>query len=145
MENSMSTPRNYDRELDDSNCATNEKYAYSFDFDVMHPFMIRAFKPFFRTGSLLELGSYKGDFTRRFLYQFDDLTCVEASELAIKEGKLSGDDISFKVTLEFNGNSIGLLFTGKISGSEIAVGFDKADIINKTNVPYNQFLLLCRI
>src|SRR3954466_6265686 len=96
MENSMSTPRNYDRELDDSNCATNEKYAYSFDFDVMHPFMIRAFKPFFRTGSLLELGSYKGDFTRRFLYQFDDLTCVEASELAIKEARLRlGDKVRY--------------------------------------------------
>src|SRR6266446_10485834 len=43
----------------------------------------------------------------------------QGAELAIKEGKLSGDDISFKVTLEFNGNSIGLLFTGKVSGSEI--------------------------
>jgi SAM-dependent methyltransferase len=96
MENSMSTPRDYDRELDDSNCATNEKYAYSFDFDVMHPFMIRAFKPFFRTGSLLELGSYKGDFTRRFLDQFDDLTCVEASELAIKEARLRlGDKVRY--------------------------------------------------
>ena len=40
-------------------------------------------------------------------------------DLPIKEGKVTGDDVSFKVTLEFNGNSIGLMFTGKVSGSEI--------------------------
>jgi hypothetical protein len=40
-------------------------------------------------------------------------------ELPIKDGKVAGDDVSFKVTLEFNGNSIGLLFTGKVSGAEI--------------------------
>ena len=44
----------------------------------MHPFMMRAFRPYFRRG-LLELGSRKGDFTRHFLEHFDDVTCVEAS------------------------------------------------------------------
>ena len=72
----MSSQRNYDTEIMD---ATDQKYAYSFDFDVMHPFMVRSFEPFFRNGSLLELGSYKGDFTRRFLDRFDDVTCVEAA------------------------------------------------------------------
>ena len=89
-------PRNFDHELDDSNCATNEKYAYSFDFDVMHPYMIRSFEPFFRTGSLLELGSYKGDFTRRFLGRFDDVTCVEASDLAIEDARRRlGDKVQY--------------------------------------------------
>lgn len=75
--------RNYDRELDDRHNKANEKYAYSFDFDVLHPYMVRAFEPFFRPGSLLELGSYKGNFTRRLMAHFSDISCVEASEAAI--------------------------------------------------------------
>ena len=58
-----------------------------FDFDVMHPYMIKSFEPFFNKGSLLELGSFKGDFTRRFLPYFDDVTCVEASDVAIEEAQ----------------------------------------------------------
>jgi 2-polyprenyl-3-methyl-5-hydroxy-6-metoxy-1,4-benzoquinol methylase len=80
----MTKPRDYNAETGD---AVNHKYAYSFDFDVMHPFMIRAFEPFFRSGSLLELGSFKGDFTKRFLSRFDDITCVEASDAATNEAK----------------------------------------------------------
>jgi SAM-dependent methyltransferase len=92
MKQGMSAPRNYNRELNDADNAASEKYAYSFDFDVMHPYMIRSFEPFFRPGSLLELGSYKGDFTTRLLERFDDVTCVEASDLAIQEaqGRLGG-------------------------------------------------------
>ena len=80
----MPTERNYNKEFIDSN---NSKYAYGFDFDVMHPFMIKSFEPFFCKGSLLELGSFKGDFTRRFLTYFDDITCVEASDVAIEEAR----------------------------------------------------------
>lgn len=58
-----------------------------FDFDVMHPFMIRFFIPFFRPGSVLELGSFRGDFTRHLLEHFQDLTCVEASDEAIAEAR----------------------------------------------------------
>jgi 2-polyprenyl-3-methyl-5-hydroxy-6-metoxy-1,4-benzoquinol methylase len=83
----MSNARNYNVELDDSSNAENEKYAYSFDFDVMHPHMLRSFEPFFRPGSLLELGSYQGQFTRRFLDCFDDITCVEASSEAIEQAR----------------------------------------------------------
>jgi 2-polyprenyl-3-methyl-5-hydroxy-6-metoxy-1,4-benzoquinol methylase len=58
----------------------------------MHPLMLRSFEPFFRSGRLLELGSFKGDFTRRLLDRFDDVTCVEASGEAIEEARrrLSG-------------------------------------------------------
>ena len=77
----MSTQRNYNAELKD---AKDHKYAYGFDFDVMHPFMLKSFIPFFRDGNLLELGSFKGDFTRRFLPYFNDITCVEASDEAIE-------------------------------------------------------------
>jgi len=76
--------RDYNREMQDS---SERRYAYGFDFDVMHPFMIRAFEPFFRPGSVLELGSFKGDFTRRLLPHFTDITCVEASDVALAEAK----------------------------------------------------------
>lgn len=80
----MTTSRDYDRELID---AAGSRYAYGFDFDVMHPYMIRSFQPFFRPGSLLELGSSKGDFTSRLIDRFDDVTCVEASGDALAKAK----------------------------------------------------------
>lgn len=80
----MSTERDYNREIKDT---ADHQYAYGFDFDVMHPYMIRSFEPFFRPGSLLELGSFKGDFTRRFVPYFDDLTCVEAAGDAMREAQ----------------------------------------------------------
>lgn len=80
----MPISRDYDEEIRDT---ADHQYAYGFDFDVMHPFMLRSFEPFFNDGSLLELGSFKGDFTRRFLSQFDDVTCVEASGAAIETAR----------------------------------------------------------
>jgi 2-polyprenyl-3-methyl-5-hydroxy-6-metoxy-1,4-benzoquinol methylase len=89
----MTTARDYNKEFIDSK---NSKYAYSFDYDVMHPYMIKSFEPFFNKGNLLELGSFKGGFTKRFLPYFVDVTCVEASEDAIKEAKLTlGGKVNF--------------------------------------------------
>jgi 2-polyprenyl-3-methyl-5-hydroxy-6-metoxy-1,4-benzoquinol methylase len=76
----MSSERDYDRELRDT---AEHKYAYTFDLDVMHPFMLRAFEPFCGDGSVLELGSYTGEFTRRLTARFRDITCVEASGEAV--------------------------------------------------------------
>ena len=81
--------RNYNNEIKDT---SDHKYKYDFDFDIMHPYMIRSFVPFFKKGSVLELGSFKGDFTKRLLPYFDDITCVEASDTAIKEAKKSFKD-----------------------------------------------------
>ena len=81
---SMSQQRDYNAEIRDT---ADHRYAYDFDFDVMHPYMMRSFAPFFRAGSVLELGSFKGDFTRRLLDHFDDITCVEASDDAIGEAR----------------------------------------------------------
>lgn len=80
----MSTKRDYNKELHDT---VGRNYAYAFDFDVMHPFQLRSFEPFFKQGNLLELGSYKGIFTKKFLPFFDDITCVEASDEAIAIAK----------------------------------------------------------
>lgn len=88
----MTTPRDYDREAKNT---ADHRYAYDFDFDVMHPYMVRAFQPFFRPGRMLELGSFKGDFTRRLLPHFQDLTCVEASSEAVATARAAfGDRVS---------------------------------------------------
>ena len=89
----MSAKRDYDVEMRDS---SGRKYAYGFDLDVMHPYMIQSFEPFFVKGRLLELGSFKGDFTRRFLPYFDDVTCVEASAAALGEARARlGDKVQY--------------------------------------------------
>jgi 2-polyprenyl-3-methyl-5-hydroxy-6-metoxy-1,4-benzoquinol methylase len=76
--------RNFNNELKDT---SDHQYAYNFDFDIMHHFMIKSFKPFFQKGNLLELGSFKGDFTKKLMPFFDDITCIEASDEAIEISK----------------------------------------------------------
>ncbi len=76
----MTTTRDYDVEFQDT---AEHKYAYDFDFDVIHKYMVQAYAPFRRPGSMLELGSYKGDYTRRLVADYDDITCVEASGQAV--------------------------------------------------------------
>ncbi len=78
------TVRDFNKEIVDN---AGRSYFYGFDYDVMHPFMLKSFEPFFNEGSLLELGSFKGHFTQRLRTRFDDLTCVEASSDAIEEAK----------------------------------------------------------
>ena len=80
----MNSKRDYNKENQDT---TDHKYGYSFDYDVLHPYMLKAFKPFFIRGNMLELGSFKGDFTKRFFPYFDDITCVEASSEALAAAK----------------------------------------------------------
>lgn len=89
----MNSRRDYNKEYKDT---LEHKYAYNFDFDVMHPFMLRSFIPFFKTGNLLELGSFKGDFTKRIIPFFEDITCVEASSEALEIAKKElGDRLNY--------------------------------------------------
>lgn len=84
--------RDYNVELKDNE---GRKYHYGFDFDVMHPFMVRSFKPFFKQGTCLELGSHEGEFTKRLVPYFGSfaISCVEASSEAIEKAikKLNPD------------------------------------------------------
>jgi 2-polyprenyl-3-methyl-5-hydroxy-6-metoxy-1,4-benzoquinol methylase len=91
--------RDYNQESKD---VVGRKYGYSFDFDVMHPFMIQSFIPFiientsgaFIERNALELGSYQGRFTERLLPLFNNnITCIEASEEAVKITKQKFDKI----------------------------------------------------
>ena len=76
--------RDYDAEAVDNQ---DRRYAYDFDFDVIHPFLIRSFDPFFLPGKALELGSFRGAFTQRLANVFNDITCVEASAEAIQHAQ----------------------------------------------------------
>ena len=80
----MSPKRDFNKEFDDG---VGRQYAYGFDFDVMHHYMVETFRPLLHPGSALELGSFRGDFTKRLLSLFDTITCVEASNVAIEEAK----------------------------------------------------------
>ena len=83
--------RNYDNEL---NNTKDHKYAYNFDFRVMHKYMIKSFEPFFIEGNVLEMGSSFGDFTERLLPYFhnQEIVGLEASGKAcgIAHDKLEG-------------------------------------------------------
>ena len=97
MNNPNQNPRNFNEELKDT---TERTYSYNFDFDVMHPFMLESFKPFFRPGNMLELGCFRGEFTRRLHDHFQDLTCVEASDEAIADARqLIGNSVKFHNSL----------------------------------------------
>jgi SAM-dependent methyltransferase len=76
--------RDYNQESKDNE---GRKYGYDFDYDVLHPFMMRAFIPFFRPGTALELGCFEGRFTTRLLEHFTDITCVEASNEAAAKAR----------------------------------------------------------
>jgi 2-polyprenyl-3-methyl-5-hydroxy-6-metoxy-1,4-benzoquinol methylase len=80
----MNEKRDYNGEIKDT---AEHKYAYNFDYDVMHHYMIKAFVPYFKKGNALELGSFMGAFTERLTPYFTDITCVEASSQAIAAAK----------------------------------------------------------
>ena len=85
--------RDYNQELKDT---VDHKYAYNFDFDVMHKYIIKSFKPFFVKGNVLELGSSFGDFTERLLPIFNDITGVDASGEAVRiSGEKFGNRVKF--------------------------------------------------
>jgi len=89
----MNAQRDYNREHQDNE---DRKYSYGFDLDVMHPFMLKSFTPFFKDGNFLELGSFQGNFTAIFLPFFNDITCVEASSDAIEIAKAKlGDNVNY--------------------------------------------------
>jgi len=140
----MSTTRDYNKELKDT---ADHKYAYNFDFDVMHRFMIQAFEPFYRKGSCLELGSFKGDFTRRLLPQFDDITCVEASDEAIRTAKNEfGDKVKFIHSLfeeaSLPGKYDNIILTHVLEHLDDAVGVMKR-INNEWLSDSGRFFLVC--
>jgi 2-polyprenyl-3-methyl-5-hydroxy-6-metoxy-1,4-benzoquinol methylase len=85
--------RDFNSEFQDNG---GRKYTYGFDLDVMQPYMIKSFLPFFKDGNFLEMGSFQGNFTNKFLPYFKDITCIEASDEALKVAReLIGDRVKY--------------------------------------------------
>ncbi len=83
--------RNFNEEIKD---IEERNYAYNFDLDIMHAYYMKSMLPFFKKDDVLELGSYKGFFTKRLEPIFKNITCIEASNIAIAEAKkILRDDI----------------------------------------------------
>ena len=66
-----------------------------------------------------------GSLENTFVFQVDGskLTGTASNqfmgELPIAEGKLEGDDVTFSVNANFNGNDVKLNYKGKVAGSEM--------------------------
>ncbi len=71
----MSAVRDYNAEYKDN----TRKYAYNFDY-ILRDYMMQSFQPFLVAGKALEMGCYKGEFTKIILQHFSDVTVIEASD-----------------------------------------------------------------
>ena len=143
----MNVKRDYNIESDDTKNTEREKYSYSFDYDIMHPLMIRSFEPFFRSGNFLELGSFKGDFTRRLLERFNDVTCVEASETAITEAKAKLGDKPTYIHSLFETASLPKRFNNIVMTHVLEHIDDPVRVLRRINAEWladgGRFFLVC--
>src|ERR1700753_2572545 len=83
--------RDYNQESKDN----TRKYAYDFDY-TLRDFMMRTFDPYFVEGKALELGCYHGEFTKKIMQVYDDVTVIEASDELIEIAKKNtGPSVKF--------------------------------------------------
>ena len=83
--------RDYNKEYQDN----TRKYAYDFDY-TLRDFMIRTFKPHFPKGKCLEMGCYLGEFTKKLMPFYEDVTVIEASDELIEKAKANvGPKVKF--------------------------------------------------
>tara|TARA_B100000242_G_C42907396_1_gene420794 strand:+ start:136 stop:414 length:279 start_codon:yes stop_codon:yes gene_type:complete len=75
------------RDLNKEHTDNERKYGYSFDYDVMHHFMLKAIKNFKKNEDILELGSFEGRFTERLVKSYKSITAVEGSSNAYEIAK----------------------------------------------------------
>jgi 2-polyprenyl-3-methyl-5-hydroxy-6-metoxy-1,4-benzoquinol methylase len=70
----------------------NEHRQYAYDFDYrMHAFMMRRFEALLPRGRAIELGCYHGDFTRRLVEHYADLTVVEGASDLVEIARMRVD------------------------------------------------------
>ena len=79
------------RDLNKEYQDNDRKYHYNFDYDVMHPYMIDKLISISNKGSILELGCFKGNFTKLLcqVEKFNEVDAIEGSSEAAKEAKLN--------------------------------------------------------
>ncbi len=88
----VSKTRDLNKEYQDSE---DRKYAYDFDY-LLRDYMLQTFAPFLRRGRALELGCYKGEFTKKLRPHFEDITVIEgASDLIQEARKNVGSQVRF--------------------------------------------------
>ncbi len=103
-------------------------YAYDFDY-IMHQYMIKTFKTWFKPGKALEMGCYKGEFTKLITQFYQDVTVIEASSDLIQKasGNLSNKKIKFihntfeQVNCEEKYNAIFLIHTLEHLDDSVAI------------------------
>lgn len=143
----MCEQRDYNKEFEDGHRPENEKYAYSFDFDVMHSYMIRSFEPFFKPGRLLELGSYRGDFTKRFFPYFEDVICVEASDAAAEKAESRFDERVTIVNDRFESAALSGKFENIVMTHVLEHLDDPVSVLRRVNEEWlsceGRFFLVC--
>lgn len=84
--------RDYNSEYQDTE---SRQYAYEFDY-IHREYMIETFRPYFSGTSALELGCYKGEFTKHITNYFDTVTVVEGSDQLIQAAKANvGNSVNF--------------------------------------------------
>ncbi|MGH9664689.1 MAG: hypothetical protein ACRD9L_09725 [Bryobacteraceae bacterium] len=71
-----------------------------------------------------EMEGRNGPVTQTFTFKSDGATLTgtvsgRGGETQLSDGKIDGDSIAFTVTREFNGNSMKMNYTGKVSGEAI--------------------------
>lgn len=75
----------------------SRKYAYDFDY-IHRDFMIEKFAPLFSPEQkVLEMGCYKGEFTKRLAPYFDNITVVEGSSdlISVASKNVNDDKVKF--------------------------------------------------
>lgn len=81
-------------------------------------------------------GTWKGEATGRggaptFTFKQDGSTLTGSTagrggDVQISNGKVDGDNVSFEVTREFNGNSMTIKYTGTVSGNTMKLSMETA-------------------
>lgn len=140
----MGIQRDYNVEILD---AGGSQYAYSFDFDVMHPYMMKSFMPFFNPGNVLELGCFKGAFTARLLDCFEDVTAVDASDTALAEAKARlGTRVKF-VHAPFETATLPVRFDNIVMTHVLEHADDAVAVLKRVNEDWladkGRFFLVC--
>ena len=83
------------------------------------------------SGSLSTPG---GDFPISFVFKADGekltgtMIGMDGAELPIADGKIEGDKISYRVTVDFGGMALELLYKGVVAASEIKLDLSAMDM-----------------
>lgn len=136
--------RDYDSEICDTSA---HRYAYDFDFGVMHGFMMRSFLPWFKPGSVLELGSFRGDFTRRLLEKFPSVTCIEASASAARESIVANGSRALVINSTFEEARLSDRFDNIVITHVLEHLDDPVDLLRRARTqwlaPFGRILIAC--